>query len=526
MVVVLLAFCTVQGNVDLTAGGVAIDSDLATYAQGMAREANPELFTNDPLLHAPSAGNSIVNMQRALATLLAFGAESGVSLLRSCGVILVFFAFFWYLFGRYLFGRRDFALLLLVSVSITVWVGFGTFWGITHSDPLPRVMHAAFWPLMLWLGIAAYDRPLLRPLCLLCSGLGMWLHGVSSLNSGAMFLAAFFFNRPKGLSLSKHLGLFLLCVLAFLGPVLIFLWPSLGQAKAFSPAELALFAEFFKLRWAEDYGDLGGSLLKLVNPLNSLGLLFWAGLMASFLVARLDNHKLQALAKMYPSFLLAIACVCLFSWLETSYAAFLGRVPMGHELVRGVKFVVPLSWIFLVGLLVHFLTSVPKIWVRCLVVLSFVLLFLCSYDKQYLALQHKLGQNFGLTLPLTNEALAFKNKAWLAREAVLQVKARTREGEVIFCLEDLMMALRFVAQRPLAYSFKDGYAYFYSKDFEGSRQWLNYTKLVQSGKDGLARAFELSGAKWYLANKAKQDFLPGLTLVWQNAAWALYKSLD
>ena len=262
--VLLFAFFAVRGSVLMSAEGALIDSDLATYAEGMAGAAHPHLFAEDPMLYSRTAGNSIKNLERMLAELLTSDDAFAIGLLRAGGVIVVVFYLSWYIFGRWLFGRRDFALLLVAAVSITVWVGFGTFWGITHSDPLPRVFHAAVFPWMLMLAILAIEQAALRPLAMLLAGLGMWLHGVSALNCGAMFFLAFFFHCPKSLSLPRHVLLCLLSLMAFFTPVLIFLWPSLGIGQVFTAEELSAFYDLFALRWQEDYGHISENLLSIL----------------------------------------------------------------------------------------------------------------------------------------------------------------------------------------------------------------------------------------------------------------------
>lgn len=93
----------------------------------------------------------------------------------------------------------------------------------------------------------------------------MWVHGISALNTGAMFFLAFALHRPQGQSLVAHLVNCVFCLVLYFIPVLAFLWPSLTQTHAFSAADMAVFQELFNLRWQEDYGRLGERLAHLVS---------------------------------------------------------------------------------------------------------------------------------------------------------------------------------------------------------------------------------------------------------------------
>lgn len=521
--VLLFALFAVRGSVLMSAEGALIDSDLATYAEGMAGAAHPHLFAEDPMLYSRTAGNSIKNLERMLAELLTSDDAFAIGLLRAGGVIVVVFYLSWYIFGRWLFGRRDFALLLVAAVSITVWVGFGTFWGITHSDPLPRVFHAAVFPWMLMLAILAIEQAALRPLAMLLAGLGMWLHGVSALNCGAMFFLAFFFHCPKSLSLPRHVLLCLLSLMVFFTPVLIFLWPSLGIGQVFTAEELSAFYDLFALRWQEDYGHISESLLTLVSPGNPVAWLIFAGLAASLVTRFLPNVRAATLARMLPFFLVALVLVIAFSLIESQYAQALGRVPMGHELVRGVKFLIPLAWICLLAPLVFCLERMPAWVTKVLVCGAFLAIVLISQDKQYMAAEYALHAQTGVHLPLTSKAQAVQEKAQKARAAVEAVKQFVPEGASVFCLEDSMMAVRYMALRPLVYSFKDGYAHFYSKDVRQTRIWLKYTRLLMEGEEGLGKALAQSGAVWYLSAKPEKTMPLQGEKVWENEAWALWK---
>ncbi|MBR4742558.1 MAG: translation initiation factor 2, partial [Desulfovibrio sp.] len=147
--VVFFAFLAVHGSTLISGNGAIIDSDLATYAQGMAGAEHAGLFVQDPVLNLTTQANSIWNLERFVAQICAPHEQYAIGLIRAGAIGIVLFYLSFYIFGRWLLHNRPYAVLLTLLVSITVWVGCGTFWGIVHSDPVPRVWHAAFFPWML-----------------------------------------------------------------------------------------------------------------------------------------------------------------------------------------------------------------------------------------------------------------------------------------------------------------------------------------------------------------------------------------
>lgn len=499
----------------MSAEGVLIDSDLATYAQSMAGVAHPELFQEDPVLHSQNAASYIWNLQSSLAWHLMPDENYAVGLLRAGGCVIFLFFVSWYCLGRWLFKNRLHAVLLSLLAGITVWVGCGTFWGVTHSDPVPRVMHSALWPWMLMLAIAAYDRASLRPIAMFVAGLGMWLHGVSALNTGAMFFTAFFFHRPKNLYLREHFGLLFLSCLAFLIPVLFFLWPSLGQGRAFTQEELATFQELFLLRWHEDYGDIWETLSDLFSIYHHESYLLYAGIVTTIYCMSLENKKIRTLSRMIPSFVIGIACVFIFSVLETKYAGSFGRLPMGHELVRGIKFLIPLSWLMICAVFCIWLSRLPGVVSFIFVLVVLIAILSISQDKQYIAAQYALSEITGINLPLTKDARLLKKEAAITREAVEKVHKIVPRGELVSAHEDCMMAIRYIALRPLQFLFKDAYVYYYSKNLFESKKWLHFYYAQMKNIDE-------SSVKYTVIDKENsQTSYKQKQILWENTRWVI-----
>lgn len=509
----LYAWLAWRGVDALSGHGLLVDSDLQTYIQGMAGEKLPELFASDPVLWSASPANSIPNLQRCLAGFFLTGDNFAEAFLLSCSLCVFFYLVFWYAFGRWFFRRPVLAALLSLTNSMTIWVGWGTFWGMTHSDPLPRVFFGALFPLLLGLAIAAVNRPWLRVVACVLAGLCMWVHGVSALACGAMFCGGFLLCRAEGVSWGAHLWNTGLCCAGFLLPVLVFLWPSLMQHRQFTPAELDMFRELMNVRWAEDFAGFGRRILEFLNPVKWEFFLYAAAVAGWISVRKSGDARWRQAARLYPGFLLALVFVTFFCWLESRLAPELGRLPMGHELVRCLRFVVPLAWIMTIALIGLKLGT--RLRVLCLVGLLGVVWFFDG-ERQTMAVRESLHS-------LIRGQTAQTDNAELQRQlAALAAVAQTvPEGQPVHDTHE-EMAVRYWSRRPLIHAFKDGYVYFYNKDADRSAQWLEIEKLKRGGADAI-EVWLATGAPWLLAwEDIDPDRLPAdAQIVVTGDGWAI-----
>lgn len=486
----IFAWLVFEGIIPLSGNGAVLDSDLQTYAQGMAGAALPHNFAADPVLHATTPANSIPNLERCLGQWLTNGQNWAAGLLKAGAIAIFVFYAGWYLLGRWLYSSPALAALLAVLSGITVWTGWGTFWGVLHSDPVPRVFFAAILPFLLLLALLALQKLQLRPLAMLACGLAMWVHGVSALNCGAMFFTAFLLMPVKGETLTKHIVNLALCLLAFFMPVICFLWPTLTHSGRFSPEDLALFQDVFSLRWQEDYGKFAQRMWNFFSFQGPVLPVLLGGVGGWLVAISKGGQREKLLCHAAPCFVTGILLVATFCWLETRLAPLLGRQPMGHELVRGMRFLVPIAWLLTVAG-IGCLSG--KILRRLLLVCALCAVLIISRDRQYLAAQYAIARIVGIEHPAAAEAASAA--AW--RTLLVSIAEITRLNEPIYCAEDAMQ-IRYLALRPLAHSFKDGYVHFYNKDAAGSHKWLELEKLARSKPDGYLEAWRKSGAPWLL----------------------------
>ena len=70
-----------------------------------------------------------------------------------------------------------------------------------------------------------------------------------------------------------------------------------------------------------------------------------------------------------------------------------------HEFVRGLRYLIPLAWIMLVGVLALFWPRMAA-WLRVgLCVLAVLLMLLCNGDRQNVAALYSIAEHTGLPMP-------------------------------------------------------------------------------------------------------------------------------
>lgn len=518
----LYAVAVACGVPDMASGGADMDSDLSTYAFSMAGLAHPEYFVNDPILRTLTPANSFWNLFQFFADLLTPDNAYAVGLFRA-GALSIFLGLCSaYALGRWLFSSPGLAALLAMLFSVTIWVGWGTFWGLTHSDPIPRTLYAALWPLLLLAGLAGAVRACLRPLAMFCVGLSVWMHGLNGLAFGGMLFCAYALMRPDTLNFKGHVLNLLLCLVCYFIPVVLFLRASLGQPQDFTSADMATFQELFRLRWSRDYTQTVEAIPGYLFRYAFQPPIFLLAVCGAFVAWRAGSERVRLLLRLYPGMLIGLAFVVLFSWAESRFAAQYGRLPMGHELIRGLRYLIPLSWLLIVALLAPLWPRIPRLLRVAAVAALACGLFLGNPDRQNVGAQHALAQWTGLPLPYEQRAQQWRAHSRLHRDALDAVARIVPAGERVYSSSG-DMGVRHLALRPLDHTFKDGSHPFYNKNIEAARVWLRFNRYHAAGEQGYIAAWQASESPWLLTDRPqdRDALLPLGEIVWENQGWLL-----
>ena len=503
----------------LSCDGLTISSDLCCYVQNLAGDLQRSLFAQDPLLAVPTTANSIICLESALAKLLQPGTDIVQAMLRA-GAMGVFFHYAsCYYLGRRLWNSPLIAALFALLTGVTVWISFGTYWGFGSGDITPQVFYAALFPLLLAATLSSLDKPHLRPLILFASGCGMYLHSISSLVGSCMLFTVFFFHRAKGDSPLRHCAWLLLSLATWSLPTLVYLNSSIKSAALLAPHDLAVLQQVFDRRFIEDEGSLGHRLLSHFHyGSDSLPLLV-LGFLSYFVVRRFGSPTMKRLTSIIPILFLGVCIALLLSVAETHIAQALGRLPMAAELPRGVRFVIFLCWLMIVGAFSCLWQRAPK-GAALLAVAAIACVLVFDQGRWAVGTRFAFRHVFAIPQPEKIQ-LCLKNGASYA-EALQAVQQYVPQDAPIYAEPDAM-AVRYRLYRPLPHAFKDGSSYLYSQDAQGAARWLNLVSIRD--KQGLRAAWLASGAQWILCgNTSEQEHLAQqATLVWSNDRWFLAK---
>jgi hypothetical protein len=311
-------------------------------------------------------------------------------------------------------------------------------------------------------------------------------------------------------------------LLLFFIPALSFFWPTFHEQRSLTPADMDVLRQLLSVRFAQDFGDVGESLLRMFSYDNSLPQILCAGFAGWLIVMFRGQGRIKKLARMYPGFLLGLVCVVLISWAESRWAHSTGRLQVGFELMRGVRFLVPLSWLMALSAIACFWSGLYS-GIRFLIVVATVSgILLLSHGRQQLAIVSAFSQGTDISLPLREEIREGRRSAELYREVLEHLHNAVSVGEPVFGNGDYL-AVRYLAMRPLVQSFKDGFYIYHARDAAGARDWLRYTAMMADSPTGYIEAWRTSGARWLLSDRSQDKELlrPYGDIFWENAGWII-----
>ncbi len=535
------AFCLAAyyGVQELSPSGVCMDSDLQNYTQILARQLDPSAFEADPVASDFAFFPGVPNLLTILAGWLAMDSGAVAGIFRAGALTIWLYLAGFFLLGHWLFKSRGLAVMLTVLMSVTVYWGFGTFWGATHADPVPRVLYAGLcFPLWIWIGCEAVRKAWLRPCLLFLIGCSIGVHSVSAIACAAMFLMAFLLSPGKR-TCSRNLLHTLLCALAFLAAALPLLkLLAGGHAAPASSQEIALLKEVWQAmgtrNWTTPWNTLGRTLLHYATgePILPAGIVCFAT--AWIFRSRLPEQA-RTLLSMLPGFILGLAGMLLLCLAEMHLAPRLGYNAMSLDLLRGTRFLVPLAWISILMLAACFWSRLPALLRIAIPAIVCIAAFLMSQDKQNIAARHELASALHIH---ALEPARFAERRALAqgyRSALEALKTHSRSSDLVYTeLSDL--AVRYYARRPLAATYKDGWLLYYARNTRLAKPWLaefNARQII-AGKHivafhaGLDSASEHSSAGW-TPDAATDDAMARTTIHFatvHGASWLLVRASD
>lgn len=527
LVVALLtaAFCwlAVRGLLVLSPLGVGMSSDLQNYAQILEATLHPELFVHDPVGALLPRDPGVPNMLTELAPFFS-GANMAESLILAGGTAIFCQIFGWYVFGRLVFGSPALSAFLAVVGSTTFYWAFGTYWGACHEEAVPRIFFNALWPFFLLAGTWAMRSVKIRLALSLALGLSIFVHSVSALMLGGMFLTVFLLRpvkhrnastfvlsansrRPRPGGLLKHLASTFACTFLYAVPVAAFLILRTPINNP-DPASLELLRQMFELRFARDWGDIWGGFAKNVLPLVvDFPLLPLGALALIFILYKQDRLEGPArdLPLLMPFLLVGMLAVVLVCQAEIVLAPRFSRMSMSLEILRGTRFLVPMSLLCLAIALSLYIHRIPRLLSGAVALAAALVLFLVSPDKVVLAARMEVRDALGLEREMDAQAIVEAGQSEL--EALDAVEKNVPRDETVFAPMDAM-SVRYVLKHPLEPVHKDGNILYHTRSMEPGRAWLDIQTGLRKDPRSALEAWGKSPARWMLSPRANlpEDF--------------------
>jgi len=323
-----------------------LHGDAANIAGFAAAFDHPELFKGDGVLGDPKNFRLYSVLQVHLVRLLAkltgdYGTATVILLIPY--VFLQLIGFYW--LGRVLFASRYWAILLSLTNFVFVNLPY-SYWGIS-ADPQPRMAFQAVLPFLLLATYRWRGTPKAWLWLLIGAGLLVYVHPVGGFVWGPTLWLGFWLFLPKAWALPKRLTFMFLVGIAFaaaVSPYLIHYF----QNHAFGrpPIDSDIVYQIMGQRLRRGYVDIPFALANY--------LLFWLyPPRALLLIMAVIGPWVIVLRHKYPGkgslpFLVGIwsAGILLFSavipLVEQSIEKSLGLVPTQIDLIRGLRFLVPL----------------------------------------------------------------------------------------------------------------------------------------------------------------------------------------
>ena len=523
-------------------------SDAANIASFSAALDHPQLFSNDALLNNPGNFAFYNTLHIPLIRLLAkwFGNYS------TPFAFLIFPVAFLHLLGFYWLGRevlkdRWLSFMFSLAVLIPVRLNLAEIWGL-WQDVIPRFLFQSLLPFLLAAALHWGGKPKSWSWLMAVLGLLVYIHPVSLPAWGLALFFSFWFLAPA-MPLKQKLLRLLLAGILFLLVIMPFTFNYLstttfGTRGSMPYAELM---EIIRKRFIPGFLDLTFAFkefIKIVVISDLLMASLWGitligGIFLFFTQKRIKDPILLSLISWWAAvFIVSVVLPVM----DHALAYRMQRLPYQFDLVRNLRFSIPLLLLSFFYLLVQFRSFLSSRSSEKKRVISF-----SSAALGLMLLMGWMARNDFFH----NSAFLQTARCWTAGTLVCPftdekkindqvgllkaVKELTPPGSRILAAADTSeLMIRYYSLRPLVYSYKDGGAFIYAS-LDGLRVWwqqyramsrilaLDTRKALMDGLDGFAREYD--AAFLVLEEKyAPQQYYPdGLTNIYSNEGFSLFQ---
>ena len=523
-------------------------SDAANIASFSAALDNPQLFSTDALLNDPANFAFYNTLHIPLIRLLAkwFGNYS------TPFAFLIFPVTFLHLLGYYWLGRevlkdRWLAFVFSLAVLIPVRLNLAEIWGL-WQDVIPRFLFQSLLPFLLAAVLRWGGKPRFWPWLMAALGLLVYIHPVSLPAWGLALFFSLWFLAPamplkqKLLRLLLAGMLFLLVIAPFTSNY--FSTTAFGTRGSMPYAELM---EIIRKRFIPGFLDLNlafKDFIKMVVVSDLLMVSLWGmTLIGGILLFLAQKREKDPILLSLISWWAAVFVVSvLLPVVDHAVASRMQRLPYQFDLVRNLRFSIPLLLLSFFYLLVQFGSYLHSRFSAKKNIISFLsaalgLLLLMGWIARNDFFQNSSFLQTArcwtagrLVCPFTDE-----NKINDQVGLLEAVKNLTPPGSRILAAADTSeLMIRYFSLRPLVYSYKDGGAFIYAS-LDGLRVWwrqyreMNRILALDSRKSllddlvGFAREYNTVFVVLEEEFAPQQYYPAGITNIYSNNAFSLFQ---
>jgi hypothetical protein len=346
---------------------VFLGGDTANIASFAAGIWYPENFVTDPVLG--DYDNFRIYMVvhiLALEPLRLLTGDYGTAFMVLLGPHLFIQGLGFYILGNVVFHARWWAALLSVCSLATVPIeSLGEYWG-SWPQVQPRLSFQAILPFLLVLAIAWRSRPERWSWLMAGAGLLVYVHSVSAPALGFALWLGLWICHPPTWSLTKRITTMLRLGAVFLAVITPFTLNYVGHFEHGSTTDFVATIGLLKTIYAPGYLELPTTIRIVASQMASNGLLLGAlaGDLVAFLLLPADR-KVIALANVWLVGFLTVSTVVPTA--EHAVSMSLQRLPLQLDLVRSVRYAVPLLLLLVLWVGVAASARLPRLSVRGLI---------------------------------------------------------------------------------------------------------------------------------------------------------------
>jgi hypothetical protein len=448
--------------------------DAGNVASFVAGWLHPDRFVNDLVLSDPHAFRFYVTaLIPAVMFLNTFVPDLGTAYALLYMPLIFFQLVGFYALGKQLFSSRVWAFLLALFTLPPVDVFSGEFWGVWY-EPLTRMTYGAFLPFLL-LAFLRYGRsrrwlPWLFVLC----GLGVYVYPVAAPTVAFACWTGALTLKPPGERPARHAVRLILGGIVFLTAAVPFAWvffkgfPSFEASPSPTRGSGGALLATYDAMIGPVYTDALVALKSLLTGTGVTYAYYWIpGLLAFFAVPRL-NPRCSDTGRFFRMVILGIFLGSFgIAWLDQRISAMLGRTPIEIDLIRNIRFELPLLCCGFVwaasqvyALLMQARLRVSRIGARMVfgVTLLSVLASWAMWPTYLSYAMHLTGSPLGTTSreDVDGSAIVSYLRGLQPGSSVLPI------GVLSVGAEQMGLAIRYGALQPVVYLKKDANALIYS----------------------------------------------------------------